>query len=251
VLVCYLDDSGKDSQSRITTLAGYAAREEEWRAFEEEVEPVFTGYGVKILHAKDLHNTDGAFRGWSVLRKQAFVAKLCRIMSRHVLLGMSMSALKDVYRERAAESDRKRTVTPYTFCSNVLIDWVMRDIRVGRVSNVEGVAFTLELGNEHNAEAEWNFYEARRQHNLENVLHSISFVGKESCRAIQMADLFAFYSRRHGAQMERAPIEDRERAQRTPGPMLNIITESVPHRAFVATDFGPDSAGSIFLAGDL
>jgi hypothetical protein len=124
-------------------------------------------------------------------------------------------------------------------------------VRVGRISNIEGVAFILELCNEHNAEAEWNFYEARRQHNLENLLHCISFVGKESCRAIQMADLFAFYSRRHGAQMERAPIEDRERAQRTPGTMLNIITESVPHRAFVATDFGPDSAGSIFLAGDL
>jgi Protein of unknown function (DUF3800) len=251
VLVCYLDDSGKDSQSRITTLAGYAARVEEWRAFEEEVEPVFTEYGVRILHAKDLHDTDGEFCGWSVLRKQAFVAKLCRIMSRHVLLGMSMSALKDIYKERAIESDRKRTVTPYTFCSNVLIDWVMRDIRVGRISNVAGVEFILELGNEHNAEAEWNFYEARRQHNLESVLHSISFVGKESCRAIQMADLFAFYSRRHGAQMERAPIEDRERVQRTPGTMLNIITEIVPHRAFVATDFGPDSAGSIFLAGDL
>jgi hypothetical protein len=65
-----------------------------------------------------------------------------------------------------------------------------------------------------------------------------------------MADLFAFYSRRHGAQMESAPIEDRERVQRTPGPMLNIITESAPHRAFVATDFGPNSVGSIFLAGD-
>ena len=141
VLVCYLDDSGRDSQSRITTIAGYAAREEEWRTFEAEVEPVFTEYAVRTLHAKDLHHTDGEFRGWPILRKQAFVAKLCRVMSRHVLLGMSMSALKSVYKDRAAESDRKRTVTPYTFCSNVLIDWVMRDIRVGRVSNIEGVAF--------------------------------------------------------------------------------------------------------------
>jgi hypothetical protein len=29
-------------------------------------------------------------------------------MSRHVLLGRSMSALKDVYRERATENNRKR-----------------------------------------------------------------------------------------------------------------------------------------------
>jgi hypothetical protein len=172
-------------------------------------------------------------------------------MSRHVRLGMSMSALKETYRSRAAESDRKRTVTPYTFCSNVIIDWVLRDIRVGRFANIDGVAFILESGNENNAEAEWNFHEVRRLHNLENTLRSITFVPKESCRAIQMADLFAYYSRRHGVVMERAPIDKRAEAQRSPpDDMLKIIIESAPHRSFVATDFGPEAPGSLFLAGD-
>jgi hypothetical protein len=250
VLVCYLDDSGTDPQNRIVTIAGYAATDDQWAAFEKDVEPFFAEYGVEILHAKELHDTDGDFKGWTVLKKQTFVAKLCRTMSRHIPLGMSMSALKEIYSSRAAESGRKRTVTPYTFCSNIIIDWVLTDIRVGRIANTDGVAFILEAGNESNAEVEWNFNEVRRQHHLENVLRSISFVSKKSCRAIQMADLFAFYSRRHGGAMERAPIEERARAQRSPGTMLNIITESVPHRAFVATDFGPDSAGRRFFAGD-
>jgi hypothetical protein len=64
-----------------------------------------------------------------------------------------------------------------------------------------------------------------------------------------MADLFAFYSRRHGALMEAAPPHERERIQRTPGRMLDIITERVRHRAFVATDFGPSAAGSHFFSG--
>jgi hypothetical protein len=33
--------------------------------------------------------------------------------------------------------------------------------------------------------------------------------------------------------------------------MLNIITESVPHRAYVATDFGPDAPGTRFFGGAL
>ena len=59
MLVCYLDDSGTDRQNRLVTLAGYIAKEDQWSAFEAEVEPIFGRYGVKVLHTVDLHNTDG------------------------------------------------------------------------------------------------------------------------------------------------------------------------------------------------
>jgi uncharacterized protein DUF3800 len=106
VLVCYLDDSGKDPQNRITTLAGYVASDDAWRAFEAEVETWFTEFGVSVLHAKDLHHTDGEFKGWTVLRKQAFIARLCQAMSHHLALGVSMSSLKETYATRAAETHR-------------------------------------------------------------------------------------------------------------------------------------------------
>jgi hypothetical protein len=62
LLVCYLDDSGKDPQNLATTLAGYVADESSWAEFEAEVEPLFTKYGVATLHAMDLHGTRGDFR---------------------------------------------------------------------------------------------------------------------------------------------------------------------------------------------
>lgn len=70
VLVCYLDDSGKDRQNRITTLAGYVAKDDDWQDFENAVEPIFAHYGVKVLHTKDLHHTDGEFDGWPVLKNR-------------------------------------------------------------------------------------------------------------------------------------------------------------------------------------
>jgi len=250
VLVCYLDDSGKDPQNRITTIAGYAATEDQWRAFEIEVEPIFTNYGVTILHATDLHGTRGEFKGWSILRKEAFVARLCAAMSRHVLLGVSASVVKATYESRTAESGRKRTVKPYTFCANIILDWLLRDIKVGRIANTEGTAFVIESGHEHNAEAERHFSDVRKLHSLENVLRSIRFVPKDDCRAIQMADLLAFYSRRQGVAIEAAPLHDRERMQKSPGQMLNIVTERLRHRGFVANDFGLTGTGSRFFAGD-
>jgi hypothetical protein len=198
VLVCYLDDSGKDPQNPITTIAGYIARDTGWAGFEADVENWFTEFKVKVLHAKQLHDTDGDFMGWSVLRKQAFISRVCQARVPHLMMGLSMSALKGTYELRAEESSRKRTSRPYTFCFNVIIDWILRDIRVGHAANTEGVAFVLECGHENNPEAEREFHVLRKLHNIEHILHSISFVPNESSRAIQLADLFAFYSRRDG-----------------------------------------------------
>jgi len=251
VLVCYLDDSGTDPQNRILTVAGYAGAGEQWAAFEAAVEPVFAKYEVRVLHARELEAGDGDFKGWTVLRKQAFVAEVCLKLSKHVPLGVSMSVLKEAFAERAKERGRRRTVTPYTFCTNVILDWILTDVRVGRVANTDGVAFAIEAGNRHNEEAKLNFEAVVRQHDLGGIVKSVDFVDKGSCRAIQVADLFAFYSRRHGAAMEAASPEERAEAVKSPGTMLNIITESIPHRAFVATDFGPNAQGARFLSEGL
>jgi hypothetical protein len=128
VLACYLDDSGKDPQNVITTIAGYVASEEAWDKFEEEVAPAFAERNVSVLHAMDLNGTRGEFEGWSVLNKQAFVARIAQAASRHVTMGLSMSALKGTYKEHSryrAETERQ-TVTPYTFCFQVVCDWLLR-----------------------------------------------------------------------------------------------------------------------------
>ena len=159
MLICYLDDSGKDSQNSITTVAGYLARDESWKRFETEVEPIFTETKVQVLHAKELHDTRGCFKGWTVLQKQAFVARIGQVSSRFLLMGFSMSAHKGTYKDHAAyrAEDLRQTVTPYTFCFQVIVDWILRDFRVGKAANTEGVAFVLEQGHDNNAQAESSF----------------------------------------------------------------------------------------------
>jgi hypothetical protein len=126
----------------------------------------------------------------------------------------------------------------------------LRDIRIGHAANTEGVAFILECGHENNPEAEKEFFAIRKLHKIEHILHSIRFVPKDSCRAIQLADLFAFYSRRDSAAMEKAKTEGRDKYQIET--MIRIITEGLPHRGFVATDFGSDALGAgLFGDGDL
>ncbi len=105
----------------------------------------------------------------------------------------------------------------------------------------------LESGHENNGEAEQTFHSVRNEHGIEDILHSISFVPKGHCRAIQLADLFAFYSRRNGVAELKAHRDGRDMYDMEM--MTRVLTENLPHRSFVATAYGPD-AGSLFLAGD-
>src|SRR5262249_52733776 len=114
VLVCYLDDSGKDPQNPITCLAGYAAPAEAWEKFEAEVEPIIQKrIGSLPIHAKDLHHRLGPYADWKVLTKQAFVADAWRVLCPLEPFGVSFSVRKASYAVRAKEALkrglRKRT----------------------------------------------------------------------------------------------------------------------------------------------
>jgi hypothetical protein len=245
VLTCYLDDSGKDPQNLVTTIAGYIARDDAWQSYEEAVEPILSEYGVSILHAKDLRDTVGNFAGWSGIKKQSFVARICMARSGRLTMGLSMSTLKHMYKQRAYESNRKRTVTPYTFCLNVIVEWLLTDIRIGGAVHSDGLALVLECGHENNPEAQEQFNDIRERHKLHDVLRSISFVPKEACIAIQLAGLFAFYSRRDSNSMIRA--KNRGKSVYEVDFMLKIITSDLPHRGLVANDFDAGAKGSPFF----
>ena len=249
MLLCYLDDSGTDSQNPIVTCAGYASTAARWEEFESEVEPIFQKYNVTVLHSVDLANTKGVFKDWSVIRKHSFLAQICTVLSRHAVLGMSMSAEKEKFRQRANESDRKRTVTPYTFCAGGILNWAMTDIRLGGLANNEGLGFVFEAGNKNDNEVAQYIESLRPLHSdLAKILAPTKFISKSECRAVQMADMFAYYSRRHAAQILRLPPADREKKLHNPDDELKIIVERLPHRPFIATDFGPNAVGSQFFS---
>lgn len=239
MLICYLDDSGKDPHNSVTTVAGYLARDDAWQAFETDAEAILAGKQVPVLHARDLHASDGPFKGWRVLEKQALVARVATAATGRVMMGLSMSAHKENYEEhavyRADGPPSRRTVPPYVFCFQVVVDWLLRDIRVGRIVHAEGLSLILEHGHENNGYAEQEFHFVRKRFNLENVLHTISFARKDSCRAIQLADLLAFYSRRDSVALLEAKEAGRESNEHET--MLKCLLEIAPHRGFVATGF--------------
>jgi hypothetical protein len=66
--------------------------------FEGDVEKWFTEFNVGVLHAKELRSTDNDFKDWKVLRKHAFVSRICQEMNKHLLMGLTTSAAKERYK---------------------------------------------------------------------------------------------------------------------------------------------------------
>ena len=92
-----------------------------------------------------------------------------------------------------------------------------------------GVSFILEHGHGNNAEVEQRFQGFRQRHKLKGVLRSLSFHAKQDSRAIQLADLYAYYSRRQVKWIEEHPHQTPKR-----NPILDIIPKGMVR---VATDF--------------
>ena len=220
MFVCYLDDSGGDSENPITTLAGYVAMDAAWLLFERNVEPVFKDFGVEVLHAVNLHNTKGDFKLWPRDKKAKFVSRVCEAMAPNALLGISVSVDKEIYQARKEESRAKgmEKSSPYYYCFRVISDWLMEQAEICAV----GVSFILEHGHGNNAEVEQGFQNVRQQHKLEGVLRSLSFHAKQDSRAIQLADLYAYYSRRQVKWIEEHPHQTPER-----DPILAILPKAV------------------------
>ena len=129
MFVCYLDDSGGDSENPITALAGYVAMEAAWTLFERNVEPVFKEFGVEVLHAVNLHNTKGDFKLWPRDKKEKFVSRVCEAMAPNVLLGISVSVDKEIYQARREESratgdgQTRQPILPIASASSVIGLW--------------------------------------------------------------------------------------------------------------------------------
>lgn len=228
MLVCYLDDSGKDAQNPLTTVAGYVAREAGWAAFERDVEPWFAKYEVPILHATELeHSNRTAFQGWKVIKKQSFVSRVCVERNRHAMMGFIASAQKVNYREYRERYPQASS--PYTICFQIILNWVLNTVGVGKIAHEEGVAFVLEHGHENNREAEIAFEDIRGNFELEKVLRSFKSVPKNECRAIQLADLLAFCGRRDHVSM--CAAREKGNARYPAEMMMKIIAEGLPHRA--------------------
>lgn len=235
MFVCYLDDSN-DDQSSVATIAGYVQHLREWEAFEESAELVYSWHGIEGLHAMDFHRTKGQFKGWTLGQKDQFVRALycglphsLRGMPKMFpnLFGLSISQRKDGHREQHVAAGFHNSSVYGSAFNSFLSYFSLLSDKSGSLDQ-EGVSFVVESG-KYVAEFSDLFRKFKKKGPGGGRLRSLSFVGKSDSRAIQLADLYAFYSRRQAAKIDRLNNPDTEQMKACQEKLYRLIASQCDH----------------------
>ena len=192
---CYLDDSGT-SGLPIVTLGGFVAHEDQWDDLEPKLSAILNRYEVPILHAKEFHDTKPPFNKWTKIKKKSLAEELFSA-SHGRMLGLSVAIRRDQFEQAKREQEKWDNMSAIGVCFSSIMVKLISDSALGPAIKRQGVGFLVETGNRNNSEIEQFFKKMASNQAFEGCLRSITFIQKTSCRAIQLADFFVFYSRRH------------------------------------------------------
>lgn len=204
MLACYLDDSDA-TVSKVETIAGYLAEEDGWQRFEALAEAICDKYDVDLIRGRQLDGRSNCFKGWNLPKIERFLEEVGQALMGNVLFGISRSIGKDhfkLFRQRALKLDAEHrrvfgSLSGFGFCFGNISFEFRNNGKYGIAERVkaEGISYMLESGSGNNPDIFRYVASERRRGNL-HVNTTVSEVDKRSCRAIQIADLYAFYSRR-------------------------------------------------------
>ncbi len=244
VIECYFDDSGTHKGHEFVTMAGYVSVDASWRQFEVNARTYFSDFGVSCLHSIDFHNTRGEFKNWSGIKKRSFLSGLYNLLAPHVAYGLSVTVLRSQFDRKKAETGLSKNQSAYGFAFNWILDSLLKnkDIQLGVEKFGATLSIKVENGNHNNKELLEAYQYIRSKYSLNKKLKDMSFVGKTDCIAVQMADVVAYFSRRHAKQTEengRRPVD--------PDGFLKIICDRVRHEGITIHDVwghdGPPNHG--------
>lgn len=226
-------------------MGGYVAALGAWERFEPAARSVLDHANVPILHAKEFHDTDPPFDGWSRSQKLTFATNLYDIVKEHLTLGLAFSARKGRYKQRSFQLGLNKNTSAYGFCFTVILNRILLDPILKPQIAANGLSFIIESGNKNNGDIERTFHAIKRIHNLEPILRTLTFADKQTYVALQLADFVAFHMRRHAEKCEAAGA-----IAVPPEPVVDLIAKSIRHLGAVATDFGGDEDPPPLKEGD-
>ncbi|MEO0440791.1 MAG: DUF3800 domain-containing protein [Pseudomonadota bacterium] len=247
--ILYLDDSDSTGSS-VVTIAGYVQHIADWESFEENANAVCQKYEVDCLHGIEFHNTRGCFKGWSYVDKRNFIDEL--YAKPNNLLGISHSIKKKGFGDIKKESRLLSQTSPYGAAFNTICGSMVINPLFGGEIQKEGVSFVVEAGHKNNAELGKMFSTLQTAEWTSGILKSIDFAQKGDCRAIQLADLNAFYSRRQAAKMANKTDLSPSEAGKMEEKMFSLIKSQCQHfQAIADYDGSAHAAQPLDGVGDI
>ncbi|WP_158272163.1 DUF3800 domain-containing protein [Marinicauda salina] len=197
-VLCYLDDSYVEG-GKVTALAGYYAPNDNWAAYEREAAEIYRDFGIETLHTNRFHNCRDDFEGWSFEYRDAFLTQLFGAAKDNNIAGVSFCITGNVVRDFKRASKKTAQFSALGMLFGMLTTTVCDNIGLLELSGPRNVSFFIESGNKNNRNIS-NIYKSLRNEGKMQLVDELEFIQKHECLAIQLADFWAYYSRRYASK---------------------------------------------------
>ena len=186
----------------MSSLGGYVAKTEDWEQFERFAPEIYKRFGLDVLHTKDLHRTKGEFKNWPLEKKKNFVEELFDAAKSCGVVGVSACVRNSLGKKfNQSHKDAARISTLGLLFARVVFSFGAKGSFYPIEYPCPPLSLIVEAGNKNNKGLRTHFQEVRENGVAFDFATDLSFIGKKDCYAIQLADFWAFYSRRHGARI--------------------------------------------------
>lgn len=178
-------------------LAGFYAYVEGWLRFENEVAPIFKAYDVDILRGKDIVDGRGSFKNWRLSRKVEFTDAVFSVLSKHVIEGVASCVEKKWFKRERERRPEFRNLSPLGLALSSTIGAIAFKAPIPVPEPLkDGIRFFVESGHRNNGNLARLFEVFVKDSSLVPPNSSLTMIDKQSCKAIQVADMLAFFSRK-------------------------------------------------------
>ena len=224
-------------------IAGYFGRPADFQQFEIETNNLFSQYDIDVFHSMKFQHRKGPFKNWGIAKKREFLEQWYLIIDSCCLFGVCASINKDNFKLNLKNNKAFSGMSPLAYAFSRMVFGMLEKLPI---EDDIPVSFIIESGNSNNNNLVlyFNWLKNKSSWALANWLDSISFVNKADCRAIQLADLLAFYGRKAAQQWD----NDGYPSDFPQSDFLDIILKSGNHhfeRSYGNFHFGDIQAGGL------
>jgi len=206
-LDAYYDESGSHDGSHLNVLAGFAARPQQWEAFEREWMKILRKHRITHVRAKHLFHRQRQHKGWKDKQITELWADLMYVIQEREMFASKTYLFEEDYKlfyVSDGPARRERLDSRYALCFRSLLHNLPA---VYRTFHLDGdINFVLEAGHRNAGDALRVYSELRenRAFRYGDAIGFLSSVKKQSSCALQAADMLAYLCYRVG----RANIDD-------------------------------------------
>jgi hypothetical protein len=211
VIRAYCDES-YDGQSRIYTIAGFAARDKEWARAAKAWKIRCLQDAIQCYHSADCDGGYGDFKALSKERIVALNTDLIDVIVGVRLVGFATCIILEDYRKVAASCDKAKRIlgaSPYFMAMQVFLVSVCGEIQEDRPNY--RVAFVFDQQEEFSGRAKQFYDEVKRKNpNTARCMGSSTYADKRRFVPLQIADKLAYEAMKNMLNLKYDP-ERKER----------------------------------------